>query len=235
MPVGGDLCAQALQARPPVGVRSQLPPKTVKSGAGAATPGSTAPPVLGQMDPSLFVTPSSTLKKVDRDPVGSPLKRTKVSEEDAAIRQLHTPGYARPISATASTNRLMLKAISIPAMVPQGRPRIPGPAGEMLMSTVKKGALSAVKKSSQEMKKQSANATPIVTRGSDSVISPTDPAQDVDFYHGPWLSMLEHLELPPFTPIEGKAFRLRCSIESVIDGGYVQVGATRCKRLSLIF
>jgi hypothetical protein len=104
--------------------------------------------------------------------------------------------------------------------LPLGRPRIPGPAGELLLSTTKKKDIQSVFKSSQQAVQAAPLPSPIITRGSDQAVSPTDPAQDVDFYNGPWLTMLEYLQLPPFTPAQGNALRFRFSIEHVLQDGY---------------
>jgi hypothetical protein len=106
--------------------------------------------------------------------------------------------------------------------LPLGRPRIPGPAGELMLSSARKKdatGQSSTLKSSQQAAQQTL-PSPIITRGSDQAVSPTDPAQDVDFYNGPWLTMLEHLQLPPFTPAQGNALRFKFSIEYVLQDGW---------------
>jgi hypothetical protein len=84
--------------------------------------------------------------------------------------------------------------------------------------------LSSAKKGTpqQQQKQQQAGVpSPIITRGGEQAGTPTDPAQDVDFYNGPWLTMLEQLQLPPFTPPEGNALRFRFCVEHVLKDGCV--------------
>lgn len=159
------------------------------------------PPSKQQVDSSLFVTTPS-LRRVEPNPAESPLKRTKLSEDDAMEFALGAPFPMTPL--------------------PLGRPRIPGPAGELMLSSARKKdatGQSSTLKSSQQAAQQTL-PSPIITRGSDQAVSPTDPAQDVDFYNGPWLTMLEHLQLPPFTPAQGNALRFKFSIEYVLQDGW---------------
>jgi len=126
-------------------------------------------------------------------------------------------------------------------MLPVARePRIPGPAGQILMMSPSAGPCSSggaalprrgdLQKALDEKRATPKMApSPIITRrgggesyGAASGSPATDPDQDPDFYGGPWLTMLEQLQLPPFDASNGagrSAMRLRFSISFVLQKG----------------